>query len=219
MYRKSLVFKIFGAIFILLLAGLTLAACNSLATAGQVNAGKITICHATGSTTSAYTEITVDFNELTTHADHKNDLVPAPVGGCPPVVKTDGNTGKLTICHATGSATNPYDQITIDFNGLRGHSQHQGDVIPAPDSGCPDVTTSATPTITTTPTITATPTITTTPAATLPGNGTGKITICHATGSVKNPYVMITVSVNGLNGHGKHTRDLIPAPVGGCPTK
>jgi hypothetical protein len=55
----------------------------------------------------------------------------------------------------------------------------------------------------------------------------GKITICHATRSEKNPYVEITISVNGLNGHGPaedphhHAgswKDIIPAPAGGCPT-
>jgi hypothetical protein len=46
-----------------------------------------------------------------------------------------------------------------------------------------------------------------------------KITICHATGSAKNPYVEITISVNGLHGHAKHQdgRDIIPAPASGCP--
>lgn len=50
--------------------------------------------------------------------------------------------------------------------------------------------------------------------ATGPGD---KITICHATGSEKNPYVTITVDRSGLNGHGDHAGDLIPAPDGGCP--
>src|SRR3954452_20369279 len=54
----------------------------------------------------------------------------------------------------------------------------------------------------------------------------GKITICHATKSVKNPYVEITISVNGLHGHGPadaphhHAgswKDIIPAPAEGCP--
>jgi hypothetical protein len=61
--------------------------------------------------------------------------------------------------------------------------------------------------------------MTTTPASPTPGNTDQKITICHATGSSKNPYVMITISINGLNGHGNHPRDIIPAPAGGCPTK
>jgi hypothetical protein len=54
----------------------------------------------------------------------------------------------------------------------------------------------------------------------------GKITICHATKSEKNPYVEITISLNGLHGHGpaddsRHHagswKDIIPAPEGGCP--
>ncbi len=45
----------------------------------------------------------------------------------------------------------------------------------------------------------------------------GTVAICHATGSKKNPYVLLTVNANGLNGHGKHTGDIIPAPADGCP--
>ena len=45
-----------------------------------------------------------------------------------------------------------------------------------------------------------------------------QITICHKTGSAKNPYVQISVSENAVkNGHGKHDGDIIPAPEGGCP--
>ena len=42
----------------------------------------------------------------------------------------------------------------------------------------------------------------------------GKTTICHATGSAKNPYVRITVSNEALAAHGAHQdgRDIIPAP-------
>jgi hypothetical protein len=46
-----------------------------------------------------------------------------------------------------------------------------------------------------------------------------RITICHATGSEKNPFVTITVSVNSVQheGHKAHAGDIIPAPAGGCP--
>ena len=45
-----------------------------------------------------------------------------------------------------------------------------------------------------------------------------KVTICHRTGSAKNPYVEISVSANATtDGHGTHEGDLIPAPEGGCP--
>lgn len=52
-----------------------------------------------------------------------------------PVLGLNGE--KITICHATGSSTNPYTEITIDSNGLSGHENHQNDVIPAPAGGCP----------------------------------------------------------------------------------
>lgn len=201
----------------MVLLAFTVAACSGAGMDVPVNDGNLTICHATGNTATPYDEITLNFNDLASHADHVDDLVPAPATGCPDVVETGNNTGKLTICHATGSATNPYTEIMIDFNGLSGHGKHENDVVPAPEGGCPSVTVtppfSGTTTVTPTPTVTGTSTVTTTP-----GNA-GKITICHATGSAKKPYVMITVSVNGLNGHGNHPGDIIPAPAGGCPTK
>lgn len=40
-----------------------------------------------------------------------------------------------------------------------------------------------------------------------PGGGES-IKICHATGSATNPYVVITISVNGLNGHGNANHQL-----------
>ena len=51
-----------------------------------------------------------------------------------------------------------------------------------------------------------------------PNGPDGRITICHATGSATNPFVEITISVNGLNGHGDHQdgEDIVPAPAGGC---
>ena len=186
----------FGALSVLVLAALTIAACSSAGIAAQLNNGTLTICHATGDAAIPYEQLTLDFDELTTHVDHEDDLVPAPDEGCPTAVETGNNLGKLTICHATGSATNPYNEITIDFNGLRGHSNHSGDFIPSPENGCPPIT----PTPGLTPTLTA-----------------DKVTICHATGSTKNPYNLITVSVNGLNGHDKHAGDIIPAPAAGCP--
>lgn len=193
MYFKRSPSKIVRAISVTVLATLTMVACGSSGNNGQVNNRMITICHATGSATDPYTESTLDFNELNEHSDHADDLVPAPRAGCPNVVAPDSNDGKLTICHATGSTNNPFNEITIDFNGLRGHTDHSDDLIPVPENGCAAVTT--------TPTVDA----------------AGQVTICHATGSTNNPFVLITISVNGLNGHGDHPGDLIPVPAGGCP--
>jgi hypothetical protein len=152
--------------------------------------GKITICHATSSETNPYNEITVSVNGLNGHDKHEGDIIPAPEGGCP-TSRLSIIDGKITICHATSSETNPYDEITVSVNGLNGHDKHEGDIIPAPEGGCP-----------------------TSPLSIIDG----KITICHATSSETNPYNEITVSVNGFNGHDKHEGDIIPMPEGGCPT-
>lgn len=41
-----------------------------------------------------------------------------------------------------------------------------------------------------------------------------KVTLCHATGSEKNPYVPVTIDLHGLNGHAnsnhQHQEDIIP---------
>jgi hypothetical protein len=58
-------------------------------------------------------------------------------------------------------------------------------------------------------------------AASASANGSSgfqPVTLCHATHSLSNPYVTITVDNQGkLNGHLHHADDIIPAPEGGCP--
>ena len=109
---------------------------------------------------------------------------------------------KISICHATGSESNPYVEVTIDEHGLNGHyarGVHDGDIVPAPAQGCPggdkgdhgDH-----------------------------GSAAKQVTICHATGSVKNPYEVITIAEQawleghkaGHNGHA----DIYPVPAKGC---
>ena len=163
----------------------------------SISAGKIKICHATGNETKPYNLITVSVMGLNGHGTHEGDVYPLEDGSCPPATTTTTTTtpvsgDKITICHATGSKTNPYVEITVSVNGLNGHDKHELDVYPLEDGTCP--------------------------ATTTPVSG-DKITICHATGSKTNPYNEITVSVNGLNGHGDHEGDIIPAPEGGCPGK
>jgi hypothetical protein len=61
----------------------------------------------------------------------------------------ENQNGKITLCHATGSATNPYVEITVSVAGAtNGHAKHPGDIIPAPADGCP----TSTPTTSSTPT-------------------------------------------------------------------
>ena len=96
-----------------------------------------TVCHANDDTTNPFTAISViNADELLIHRNHANDLFPMPVGGCP-TAPVEPNNGKITICHATSSAKNPYNEITISIQGLNGHDKHEGDIIPMPVGGCP----------------------------------------------------------------------------------
>jgi hypothetical protein len=117
-----------------------------------------------------------------------------------PTTNTHAKAGKTTICHATGSATNPFVTITISNNALPAHRRHQDgrDIIPAPAGGCPGAGVGG-------------------PQP--PQGEEGKTTICHATGSATNPFVLITISNSAIPAHQAHQdgRDIIPAPAGGCP--
>lgn len=67
----------------------------------------------------------------------------------------DGD-GQVTICHATGSKSNPYEEISIDVSGVSGHDNHEGDIIPAPEGGCASLAGTAEPTAEATATAEAT---------------------------------------------------------------
>ncbi|WP_221090301.1 hypothetical protein [Deinococcus aquaedulcis] len=142
-----------------------------------------------------------------------NPAPPAPTPPAPPEGGSDND--KVTICHATGSETNPYNLITVSRNALSAHEGH-GDIIPAPPEGCPTTADGAAPSPTPP---SPTPPNPAPPSPTPPGGGSDndKVTICHATGSANNPYNLITISRNALSAHEGHG-DIIPAPPEGCPT-
>ena len=57
-------------------------------------------------------------------------------------VQSGDKPDKITLCHATGSASNPYTVITVSYNAAsegHGHDGHADDIIPAPVEGCPNV--------------------------------------------------------------------------------
>ena len=125
---------------------------------------------------------------------------------------------KLTICHETGSASNPWRRITVSSlamanpksnsgKTLRAHLRHTGDAVVVGTAACPSAS--------------ATPAPTSTPAT--------KITICHKTGTDANPYRRITISSRAvanpssasgklLRGHMRHAGDLLIPGVTPCPS-
>jgi len=101
--------------------------------------------------------------------------------------KGGGKNKKITLCHATGSETNPYVKIAVADDGVyNGHIDHSDDIIPAPAEGCPKPE-KKTPT----------------------PPPKEKVSLCHATGSEKNPFVFITVADDGAySGHANHADDV-----------
>lgn len=134
------------------------------------------------------------------------------------VTRTVAPPSKITICHETGSAANPWRRITVSGQAmtnpksksgrlLRGHFRHTGDAIVVGTAACPSAA------------------LTPAPTATPPT----KITICHKTGSTTNPFRRITISSRAvtnpnsssgkvLRGHMGHTGDLLMPGVAACPT-
>jgi len=137
--------------------------------------------------------------------------------GQEPATQTVTPPSKLTICHKTGSDSNPWRRITVSSRAmtnpnsksgrvLRAHFRHTGDAIVVGTAACPSPT--------------ATPAPTTTPAT--------KITICHKTGSSTTPYRRITISSRAvtnpnspagkvLRGHMGHAGDLLLPGASACP--
>jgi hypothetical protein len=142
----------------------------------HAKAGKITICHRTGSEKNPFVQITVSTNAWHAHQRH-GDLNPVPAGGCPsgPQPEAGGGGGehrKITICHRTGSEKNPYVQITISENAWPAHQQH-GDLNPVPAAGCPSAAqTTTTAAVAAAPTQSTTPLVTNAPAAPVVALGT-----------------------------------------------
>ena len=44
---------------------------------------------------------------------------------------------KVTICHATYSLSDPYEELIVSLGALDEYMQNEDNIIPAPSSGCP----------------------------------------------------------------------------------
>jgi hypothetical protein len=73
------------------------------------------------------------------HPEHPAKPGKPATSEAPPADNPHAKAGKTTICHSTGSDTNPYVTITVSDNALKAHARHHDgrDIIPAPAGGCP----------------------------------------------------------------------------------
>lgn len=124
-------------------------------------------CDEETSSTSEYVTSTTEEQTTSTSEEVTSTTEEATTSTSEEATTTTSVHETITICHATGSESNPYVEITVDLNGLNGHGDHPDDLIPAPKDGCPGPTTTTTAEETTT-TVPETTTTTAAPTTTVP---------------------------------------------------
>ena len=163
---KRLLIAIAVAAPVLLAGALVTAQSEGAATRTAAAPSKLTICHKTGSASNQFRRITVSSRAmanpksksgkaLRAHLRHTGDAVVAGAAACPSASVTPAPTSapatKITICHKTGSDSNPYRRITISSRAvanpsstsgkvLRGHMRHTGDLLMPGVTPCPSGT-------------------------------------------------------------------------------
>lgn len=163
-YVKRLLITIAAVVPVLLAGAVAVAQGGGAATRTTAAApSKLTICHKTGSSSNQWRRITVSSRAtanpksksgkvLYGHLRHTGDAVVVGTAPCPSVAQTPAPTGtmptRVTICHKTGSAANPYRRITISSRAvtnpnspagktMRGHMRHTGDILEPGTTPCP----------------------------------------------------------------------------------
>ena len=163
---KRLLIAIAAAAPVLLAGAMVTAQGEGAATQTAAAPSKLTICHETGSASNQFRRITVSSRAmanpksqsgkvLRAHLRHTGDAVVVGNAACPSASVTPAPTStpatKITICHKTGSDSNPYRRITISSRAvanpsspsgklLRGHMRHTGDLLMPGVTPCPSGT-------------------------------------------------------------------------------
>jgi CHRD domain len=163
---KRLIIAITAAVPVLVAGALVTAQGEGAATQTAAAPSKLTICHKTGSASNQWRRITVSSQAmanpksnsgktLRAHLRHTGDAVVAGTAACPTASETPAPTStpptRITICHKTDSASNPYRRITISSRAvtnsssasgklLRGHMRHTGDLLLPGVTPCPSGT-------------------------------------------------------------------------------
>jgi hypothetical protein len=163
---KRLLIAIAALVPVLLAGAVVTAQGDGAATQAAAAPSKLTICHETGSASNQWRRITVSSRAmenpksksgktLRAHLRHTGDAVVAGTAACPSTSATPAPTSapatRITICHKTGSASNPYRRITVSSRAvtspssasgqvLRGHMQHTGDLMMPGVTPCPSGT-------------------------------------------------------------------------------
>jgi hypothetical protein len=160
---KRLLIAIAAAAPVLLVGALVTAQSEGAATRTAAAPSKLTICHKTGSASNQWRRVTVSSRAMANpksksgkllrgHLRHTGDAVVVGTAACPSTSLTPAPTGtpatRITICHKTGSTSNPYRRITISSRAvanpsstsgkvLRGHMGHTGDLLLPGVTPCP----------------------------------------------------------------------------------
>jgi hypothetical protein len=144
----------------------------------------------------------------------------------------DQPPNKVSLCHKTGSQSNPFIFLTISQNALKnGHAGHPEDIlnVSSPEDCLVQEENNSTAGTTQTVTpIPVDPIITPVPSATPEPSTTPSITpiyeatsICHYTGDPTTPYEFVQVSDDETYQlHANHTGDIFDVTTADdCPTK
>ena len=107
---------------------------------GALPNGFVTLCSATGSLSAPqYAQVTVGLTDLQAALNRQPGSF---VGACPTAGDVNGNPGPVpsgfvTICRLTGNATTPYATLTLAISQLGAYLNQAGNILAAPNGGCP----------------------------------------------------------------------------------